>query len=50
MSREQLGAWDWQDAAAALEVPPAKFGRLLTLQDAVREAARNWASEAGSTV
>ena len=30
--------WDWREAAAALEVPPAKFGRLLTLQDAVRAA------------
>jgi cysteine desulfurase len=48
--REQLAAWDWQTAARALDVPPAKFGRLLTLQDAVRDAARNWASEAGSTV
>ena len=49
-SREQLAGWDWQEVARELEVPPAKFGRLLTLQDAVHEAARNWAGEARSTV
>jgi NifU-like protein involved in Fe-S cluster formation len=48
--REDLEAWDWREAADALAVPPAKFGRLLTLQDAVREAARNWPGAAGSTV
>ena len=32
----QLASWDWQTAARALAVPPAKFGRLLVLQDAVR--------------
>jgi NifU-like protein involved in Fe-S cluster formation len=41
-AREDFANWDWRDAAVALEVPPAKFGRLLTLQDAVRELARNW--------
>ena len=49
-TREALERWDWQEAARALEVPPAKFGRLLTLQDAVRAAARNWPGETGSTV
>jgi NifU-like protein involved in Fe-S cluster formation len=34
--------WDWREAATALEVPAAKSGRLLVLQDAVHEAARNW--------
>jgi NifU-like protein involved in Fe-S cluster formation len=48
--RENLLAWDWREAAAALEVPPAKFGRLLTLQDALREIARNWPVEPQSTV
>ena len=48
--RADLEAWDWREAADALVVPPAKFGRLLTLQDAVREAARNWPGAAGSTV
>ena len=49
-SRDELGHWDWREAAAALEVPPAKFGRLLTLQDAVRDAAGNWPGGAASTV
>lgn len=48
--RAALEAWDWRAVAAALEVPPAKFGRLLTLQDAVRDAARNWPGAGGSTV
>jgi cysteine desulfurase len=48
--RNRLEAWDWQEAARALEVPPAKFGRLLTLQDALRGATRNWPDGAGSTV
>ena len=47
---QDLRAWDWREAAAALEVPPAKFGRLLTLQDAVRAAAGNWPGAAASTV
>ena len=49
-TREELAAWDWREAAEALEVPPAKFGRLLTLQDAVRDAARNWPAAPRSTV
>ncbi len=48
--RPDLEAWDWREAADSLGVPPAKFGRLLTLQDAVRDAARNWPGAAGSTV
>jgi NifU-like protein involved in Fe-S cluster formation len=48
--RADLEDWDWREAAEAVEVPPAKFGRLLTLQDAVREAARNWPGAAESTV
>jgi NifU-like protein involved in Fe-S cluster formation len=40
LSISALEAWDWHEAATALEVPPAKFGRLLTLQDAVRALAR----------
>ncbi|MFO1393576.1 MAG: iron-sulfur cluster assembly scaffold protein [Steroidobacteraceae bacterium] len=48
--RDALAAWDWREAADALEVPPAKFGRLLTVQDAVRDAARNWPGQPGSTV
>jgi NifU-like protein involved in Fe-S cluster formation len=49
-SRDQLLAWDWREAAEALDVPAAKFGRLLTLQDAVRAVARNWPGPAASTV
>ncbi|HQR48638.1 MAG TPA: iron-sulfur cluster assembly scaffold protein [Steroidobacteraceae bacterium] len=48
--RDALATWDWREAADALEVPPAKFGRLLTVQDAVRDAARNWPVTPGSTV
>lgn len=48
--REGLAVWDWRAAADTLGVPPAKFGRLLTLQDAVRDAARNWPGAGGSTV
>ncbi|HSW33370.1 MAG TPA: iron-sulfur cluster assembly scaffold protein [Steroidobacteraceae bacterium] len=48
--RAQLEAWDWREAATALEVPAAKYGRLLTLQDAVRAAARNWPGATRSTV
>jgi NifU-like protein involved in Fe-S cluster formation len=48
--REDLATWDWREAAEALAVPAAKYGRLLTLQDAVRAAAGNWPGETGSTV
>ena len=48
--RTQLAAWDWHEAATALDVPPAKFGRLLTVQDALRAAVRNWPGAPGSTV
>jgi NifU-like protein involved in Fe-S cluster formation len=40
--REELAGWDWREVQAALDVPPRKFGRLLTIQDAARAAARNW--------
>ena len=50
VGRDVLERWDWRAAADALEVPPAKFGRLLTLQDAVRSVARNWPGPAASTV
>lgn len=48
--RAGLEGWDWREVADALEVPPARFGRLITLQDAVRDAARNWPGETRSTV
>jgi cysteine desulfurase len=50
LDRGQLAAWDWQPLAQELPVPAAKFGRLLTLQDAVRAIARNWPGVSGSTV
>jgi cysteine desulfurase len=50
LGRAEVAAWDWQSVATALDVPPAKFGRLLTLQDALRQAARNWPGTTGSTV
>jgi NifU-like protein involved in Fe-S cluster formation len=40
--RHDFERWDWREAAAALDVPVAKSGRLLVLQDAVHEAARKW--------
>lgn len=49
-TRDEVAGWDWREAAEALEVPPAKYARLLTLQDAVRDAARNWPVAPGSTV
>jgi nitrogen fixation protein NifU and related proteins len=48
--RHQLEAWDWQEVAWVLAVPPAKYARLLTLQDALRDLARNWPVATGSTV
>ena len=47
---EQVATWDWAEAARALDVPPAKFGRLITLQDAIRAAVRNWSGATRSTV
>jgi NifU-like protein involved in Fe-S cluster formation len=40
--RQQVAGWDWREVQQALDVPPRKFGRLLTIQDAARAAARNW--------
>jgi NifU-like protein involved in Fe-S cluster formation len=48
--REDLLRWDWREAADALAVPPAKYGLLLTLQDAVRAVAGNWPGATASTV
>jgi NifU-like protein involved in Fe-S cluster formation len=41
-TRDEVEAWDWRDVQRALDVPPAKFGRLLTLQDVARALAGNW--------
>jgi cysteine desulfurase len=50
LDRDQLARWEWQEVARALEVPTAKFGRLLTLQDAIRAVVRNWPGATESTV
>jgi NifU-like protein involved in Fe-S cluster formation len=50
LSRRELAGWDWREVADALEVPPARFGRLITLQDAVRAAAAAWPEAAGTGV
>jgi NifU-like protein involved in Fe-S cluster formation len=50
LDRDALLAWDWREVSTALEVPPAKFGRMLVLQDAVRSLARNWPGSGQSTV
>jgi NifU-like protein involved in Fe-S cluster formation len=49
-SAADLLVWDWHPVAVELEVPAAKSGRLLTLQDAVVDAARNWAGGPRSEV
>jgi cysteine desulfurase len=46
----QAAQWDWREVAAAVAVPPAKYGRLLTLQDAIRATVRNWPGITRSTV
>jgi nitrogen fixation protein NifU and related proteins len=48
--RAEFADWDWREAAKALEVPAAKYGRLLVLQDAVRAVAGNWPVDGQSTV
>ena len=44
------GTWAWEEVARELQVPAAKFGRLITLQDAIRAAVRNWSGATRSTV
>lgn len=38
----ELDSWTWREVADALDVPPEKRGRLLILEDAVRELAASW--------
>jgi NifU-like protein involved in Fe-S cluster formation len=40
--RERVQRWTWRDLADALEIPVAKRGRLLILEDAVRALAEEW--------
>ena len=49
-TRREVAEWDWREAAEALEIPPARFGRLITLQDAVRAAAAAWPGTAATAV
>jgi NifU-like protein involved in Fe-S cluster formation len=39
---ERLERWSWREIAQLLEVPTAKRGRLLILEDAVRAMAADW--------
>lgn len=39
---DDLASWRWKEAAATLEIPPEKWGRLLALEDAVRAIERDW--------
>jgi NifU-like protein involved in Fe-S cluster formation len=49
-NRQQVAEWDWREAADALEIPPSRFGRLITLQDAARAAAAAWPGQARTAV
>jgi NifU-like protein involved in Fe-S cluster formation len=40
--RDRVSRWSWRDLAEALEVPTAKRGRLLILEDAMRALAEDW--------
>ncbi len=48
--RAGFADWDWREVATALDVPPAKYGRLLVLQDAVHELAGKWPGHGPATV
>jgi len=41
-TQQELAQWQWRTAAEALEVPTAKRGRLLILEDAIHALAENW--------
>ena len=49
-SRHEVAEWDWREAAEALEIPPSRFGRLITLQDAARAAAAAWPGATATAV
>jgi NifU-like protein involved in Fe-S cluster formation len=40
--RERVRSWSWRELAEALEIPTAKRGRLLILEDAVSALAEDW--------
>lgn len=41
-SQADLRGWSWREAAAALQIPAEKRGRLLILEDALRAMAEAW--------
>jgi nitrogen fixation NifU-like protein len=41
-TQDELRRWTWRQAAAELEFPPEKRGRLLVLEDAVHALAAAW--------
>lgn len=45
--RERLAQWSWREIAQALQVPTAKRGRLLILEDAVRAMSEDWQKAVG---
>jgi len=49
-SRHEVAEWDWREVAEALEIPPSRFGRLITLQDAARAAAAAWPGATATAV
>jgi NifU-like protein involved in Fe-S cluster formation len=40
--QERIRQWSWRELAQQLQVPTAKRGRLLILEDAVRAMAADW--------
>jgi nitrogen fixation protein NifU and related proteins len=40
--RDRVQRWTWRDLAEALEIPTAKRGRLLILEDAMRALSEDW--------
>jgi NifU-like protein involved in Fe-S cluster formation len=49
-TQHEVAEWDWREAADALEIPPSRFGRLITLQDAARAAAAAWREQGAPSV
>lgn len=41
-TQAELTQWSWRELAVVLDVPTAKRGRLLILEDAVRALAADW--------
>jgi nitrogen fixation NifU-like protein len=41
-TRDDLQRWSWREVDEVIDMPPAKRGRLLILEDAVRALAEAW--------